>query len=77
MVPDEAKYTVAGDTRYDHVYNRGLRANDAGDVAIFENKGELVFIAGSTWPPDEKHILPALAGLCSEIIRSAGDHRSS
>lgn len=67
MVPDEAKYTVAGDTRYDHVYNRGLMANDAGDVAIFENKGDLVFIAGSTWPPDEKHILPALAGLCSEI----------
>jgi 3-deoxy-D-manno-octulosonic-acid transferase len=64
MVPDETKYTVAGDTRYDHVYNRGLRAADAGDVDIFRSHTGVTFIAGSTWPPDEKHILPALAELC-------------
>jgi 3-deoxy-D-manno-octulosonic-acid transferase len=63
LVPGEHKYTVAGDTRYDHVYNRGQKASDAGDVAVFaENKG-LTVIAGSTWPPDEKHVLPALAEL--------------
>ncbi len=66
MVPDESKYTVAGDTRYDHVYNRGLRANDAGNVPIFSESPAITFIAGSTWPPDEKHILPALADLCKE-----------
>jgi 3-deoxy-D-manno-octulosonic-acid transferase len=63
MVPDESKYTVAGDTRYDHVYNRGLKAGNAGDVAIFGEKTGITIIAGSSWPPDEKHILPALAGL--------------
>lgn len=66
MVPDERKYTVAGDTRYDHVHNRGLRASDAGDVAIFNGEKAITIIAGSTWPSDEKHILPALADLCAE-----------
>ena len=64
MVPDENKYTIAGDTRYDHVYNRGCKATDAGDVAVFKNKKGITLIAGSTWPPDEKHILPAMVRLC-------------
>jgi 3-deoxy-D-manno-octulosonic-acid transferase len=66
MVPDESKYTIAGDTRYDHVYNRGVVASDAGDVAVFDEKKGLTIIAGSTWPADEKHVLPALAMLCSD-----------
>lgn len=66
MVPDESKYTIAGDTRYDHVYNRGIMASDAGDVPVFDEKKELTIIAGSTWPADEKHVLPALAMLCSD-----------
>jgi 3-deoxy-D-manno-octulosonic-acid transferase len=67
MVPDESKYTVAGDTRYDHVYNRGLKASDAGDVAIFCKKKGITVIAGSTWPADEKHVLPALSALCADF----------
>jgi 3-deoxy-D-manno-octulosonic-acid transferase len=67
LVPDDDKYTVAGDTRYDHVFNRGQRANDAGDVTIFREKKGITFIAGSTWPADEKHLLPALADLCGEF----------
>lgn len=67
MVPDESKYTLAGDTRYDHVYNRGMRVNDAGDVTVFAPNGALTLIAGSTWPADEKHLLPALAKLCNEF----------
>ncbi len=66
MVPDESKYTIAGDTRYDHVYNRGIMASDAGDVPVFDEKKGLTIIAGSTWPADEKHVLPALAMLCSD-----------
>ncbi|MBN1145369.1 MAG: hypothetical protein JXA72_13140 [Bacteroidales bacterium] len=66
MVPDESKYTIAGDTRYDHVYNRGIMASDAGDVPVFDEKKGLTIIAGSTWPADEKHLLPALAMLCSD-----------
>jgi 3-deoxy-D-manno-octulosonic-acid transferase len=67
LVPGEEPYTVAGDTRYDHVYNRGQRASDAGDVAIFAGSGELTIIAGSTWPADEKHVLPALAELMQKF----------
>jgi 3-deoxy-D-manno-octulosonic-acid transferase len=67
MVPDENKYTVAGDTRYDHVYNRGIKASNAGDVKIFNEPGEVILIAGSTWPTDEKHILPAIADLCRDF----------
>jgi 3-deoxy-D-manno-octulosonic-acid transferase len=67
MVPDESKYTVAGDTRYDHVYNRGIRASEAGDIPIFDNKKAFTLIAGSTWPADEKHIIPALADLCKKF----------
>jgi 3-deoxy-D-manno-octulosonic-acid transferase len=64
LVPDAAKYTVAGDTRFDHVYNRGVKANDAGDVAIYSERKGITLIAGSTWPTDEKHILPAMIDLC-------------
>jgi 3-deoxy-D-manno-octulosonic-acid transferase len=65
LVPDEGKYTVAGDTRFDHVYNRGVKASDAGDVAIYSEKKGVTLIAGSTWPTDEKHILPAMIDLCA------------
>jgi 3-deoxy-D-manno-octulosonic-acid transferase len=67
LVPDESRYTLAGDTRYDHVYNRGQKASDAGDVAIFSNYEGVTFIAGSTWPPDEKQILPALVRLIHKM----------
>ena len=62
LVPDETRFTIAGDTRYDHVYNRGQKARDAEDIPIFEGKA-LTLIAGSTWPADEKHVLPAMVRL--------------
>jgi 3-deoxy-D-manno-octulosonic-acid transferase len=67
LVPGEDAYTLAGDTRYDHVYNRGQKASDAGDVAVFSGDKGLTLIAGSTWPADEKHVLPALAELIQEF----------
>ena len=67
LVPGEDIYTVAGDTRYDHVYNRGQKASDAGDVTLFSNDKGLTLIAGSTWPADERHVLPALAELMQEF----------
>ena len=66
LVPDETRYTVAGDTRYDHVYNRGMMARDAGDINLFQGKA-LTIIAGSTWPTDEKHVLPAMVRLLKEF----------
>jgi 3-deoxy-D-manno-octulosonic-acid transferase len=67
LVPDESKYTVAGDTRYDHVFNRGQKAINAADINIFSEKKRITIIAGSTWPADEKHILPALVRLLTEF----------
>ncbi|HLO60978.1 MAG TPA: glycosyltransferase N-terminal domain-containing protein [Bacteroidales bacterium] len=67
MVPDESKYTIAGDTRYDHVYNRGVKAENEGDVPVFRDRQDVIFIAGSTWPADEKHVLPALVRLCERF----------
>jgi len=66
LVPDETRYTIAGDTRYDHVYNRGQKAMDAADISMFAGKA-LTLIAGSTWPADEKHILPAMVKLLNEF----------
>jgi len=67
LVPGESKYTLAGDTRYDHVYSRGQKASDAGDVTIFPDNKGITFIAGSTWPADEQHILPAIIRLIQQF----------
>lgn len=67
LVPGEDPYTLAGDTRYDHVYNRGQKASDAGDLTLFSSDKGLTLIAGSTWPADERHVLPALAELIQEF----------
>lgn len=66
LVPDAGKYTVAGDTRYDHVFSRGEKAREAGDVELFGNKPQVTLIAGSTWPADEKHVLPAFLRILNE-----------
>lgn len=63
LVPDRNQYTVAGDCRYDHVYIRGKKAEDSGDINLFTGERGLVIIAGSTWPADEKYVLPALVGM--------------
>lgn len=63
-VPAHAGISVAGDTRFDRVMERKRSAKalwshlDTGD--------RFVVIAGSTWPKDEVHLLPALLGLARE-----------
>ena len=66
LVPDETLYTVAGDTRFDHVHNQGEKARSAAEVELFSEKRGATIIAGSTWPADEKHVLPGLARLLKE-----------
>jgi 3-deoxy-D-manno-octulosonic-acid transferase len=66
-VPDETKYTIAGDTRYDHVFNRGLKASEGEDIKVFTEKNGLVLIAGSSWPADERQILPAVVRLIKDF----------
>lgn len=60
LCPSPEKITVTGDTRFDQVFNRGEKAREAGNIRIFEKEEGITFIGGSVWPPDEKHLFPAL-----------------
>lgn len=57
------KISVLGDTRYDQVIHR-LSSPKALQEAL-EPHG-LTLVAGSTWPEDEKALLPALASLIKQ-----------
>lgn len=63
--PGHPGIAVCGDTRFDRVMERwNARARD---VLPLPDDGALTLIAGSTWPPDEARLLPALARLFREI----------
>jgi 3-deoxy-D-manno-octulosonic-acid transferase len=63
-VPGHAAISVAGDTRFDRVMERWeTRSRDA---LALPGDGRLTLIAGSTWPPDEARLLPAVARLLRE-----------
>jgi 3-deoxy-D-manno-octulosonic-acid transferase len=53
--------TVSGDTRFDRVWANAQQPKEIPGVKEFKN-GQKIFIAGSTWPEDEKLLvtLPAL-----------------
>ncbi|HNW58465.1 MAG TPA: glycosyltransferase N-terminal domain-containing protein [bacterium] len=61
IYPHPEKISVSGDTRYDQV---NLRALENGKIDALRASGrfrrERCVVAGSTWPSDEKIILPAL-----------------
>jgi 3-deoxy-D-manno-octulosonic-acid transferase len=62
IYPYEDKLIVTNDTRYDQVYSRSL---ETGKIDSLVSSAYLVrqkcMIAGSTWPQDEKILLPAIA----------------
>jgi 3-deoxy-D-manno-octulosonic-acid transferase len=45
--------TISGDTRFDRVWANALQPKELPQIASFKN-GQKLFIAGSTWPADEK-----------------------
>lgn len=47
--------TISGDTRFDRVWANAQQPKALLEIAQFTNGGK-VFIAGSTWPEDEKLI---------------------
>lgn len=49
-------FTMAGDTRFDRVYEHSLTVKDDERILKFA-ANQKVFVAGSTWPLDEKLIL--------------------
>jgi 3-deoxy-D-manno-octulosonic-acid transferase len=56
--PGHGGVSVAGDTRFDRVMERHRLSTGTGFA--YNPDGARVVIAGSTWPPDEAHLLPAL-----------------
>jgi 3-deoxy-D-manno-octulosonic-acid transferase len=45
------------------VYNKAQKVREADEVVIFKDAGGVLLIAGSIWPADEKHLMPALVNL--------------
>jgi 3-deoxy-D-manno-octulosonic-acid transferase len=65
-VPEHASVSVVGDTRFDRVMERWEKRG-ASTFALAAGRPTL--IAGSTWPPDDERLLPALARLLAEDAR--------
>jgi len=63
LFPYPDRLIVTGDTRFDRVYEKGLKVTKSEDINLFAAHGQTVFIAGSTWQPDEKALIPALCAL--------------
>ena len=54
---------VTGDTRYDQVWRRAHDADPAAGLLARLTSDRPTLVAGSTWPADEAHLLPALANV--------------
>ncbi|HET6348180.1 MAG TPA: glycosyltransferase N-terminal domain-containing protein [Candidatus Krumholzibacteria bacterium] len=63
--PGHTAIAVCGDTRFDRVMERWNQR--ARGVLPLPDDDALTFIAGSTWPPDEARLLPALTRLAREL----------
>ena len=63
-VPDKC-CIVTGDTRFDQTFALAETVSDSSSILKpFDNWGDgFKMICGSTWPADEKHLLPAIARL--------------
>jgi 3-deoxy-D-manno-octulosonic-acid transferase len=51
---------VTGDTRYDQVWQRAQRVDRSAPLLRNLESDRPTIVAGSTWPPDENIVLPAL-----------------
>jgi 3-deoxy-D-manno-octulosonic-acid transferase len=51
--------TISGDTRFDRVWANALQPKELPQIASFKN-GQKLFIAGSTWPADEKLLVEVI-----------------
>ena len=57
----EGAIEVTGDTRYDQVWARAAAADRSRPLIAPLVSGRPTIVAGSTWPTDEAHLLPAFA----------------
>ncbi|MFC1562000.1 3-deoxy-D-manno-octulosonic acid transferase [candidate division KSB1 bacterium] len=66
LYPYPDKMLICGDTRFEQVYKRGVSARNMEAFRLFDSDKGPVLIAGSIWPSDEKHLLPAVSRLMHE-----------
>jgi 3-deoxy-D-manno-octulosonic-acid transferase len=66
VVPTHPGIRVEGDTRFDQVVRRRRAARRTGIApALAATPRPWTLVAGSTWPPDEEHLLPAWAAIAA------------
>lgn len=63
-VPDDRR-SVMGDARFDQVLARTASAKESPWPSRLRSDERFVVVAGSTWPPDEDALLPALREACA------------
>ena len=66
MYPYPDRMHVTGDARYDQIYQKAEIIKEQESVQLFTNSLEITCIAGSIWPADEKHVLPAFIRIYKE-----------
>lgn len=67
-----SEVSVTGDNRFDRVLANKSKATDDRKIAAFKGESE-VLICGSTWPIDEKVMLPILKTLPLKVILAPHD----
>ena len=60
LYPNRDHMLVVGDTRFDSVFQKSEDVRAAHPVPILDPAPDLTILAGSTWPSDEQHLLPAI-----------------
>src|SRR6185295_11867655 len=58
--------SVTGDTRFDQVWQRAQAVDRSAGLVARLAGGRPTIVAGSTWPSDEAHLLPAFEALRSQ-----------
>jgi 3-deoxy-D-manno-octulosonic-acid transferase len=60
MLSSPKKIVVVGDTKYDQVVFRSEESRKKMELLENVGSGKRILVAGSTWPEDEEHLIPAV-----------------
>ena len=60
IYPFPQRIKAFGDSRFDRIYDKVSKVMDEESIHIFKKEEPYTIILGSSWPEDEKQVLPAL-----------------
>lgn len=69
-------FTITGDTRFDRVYETAKQAQSFPEIEKFID-GRTCMIAGSTWPSDERFVIPFIKKLPEDYCLIIAPHEIS